>query len=105
MLIMVLFYSIGIGFGDTVVKMLLLVLFGQILFDLCFEWGKIVLDCIPHFRLADLIIAMNKHVSHTNNILPFHFMMAITEFFCKHVGRFSNDFNIFDNGKIHHHIG
>lgn len=39
---MVLFYSIGIGFGDMMVKMLLLVLFGQILFDLCFEWGKVI---------------------------------------------------------------
>ena len=49
---------------------LLFVHFGQILFDLGFERRQVLFDNVPKFIFVNLVVVMDKNMSHSDHSTP-----------------------------------
>ena len=47
---------------------------------------------------------MNQSITHIYDITPRHFWMLVTKFFCKKIGRFTNNHNVIYNSMKAHDI-
>ena len=66
-------------------------------FDLPFKLRNYLSNYSPNSQKVDADIVMNQFVTHTRNLLPFHFRMSGPESFIQLLGSFSNNLKVPDN--------
>lgn len=70
------------------------------MFDLWFQNRNIIFYCIPKVVRVYSIVAMNKDMAHAFHSFPFYFGVGATEFFCKHICRFANNFYLLHDNTL-----